>query len=71
MHGVCVVPAHVLLIDGLGVVGHGSVILAGVPNLLQSLRQFDHIRDLIGGVSLVDIGQSLVIDEFIDGGGVD
>ena len=69
--GVAVIPAHELLIDRLGIVGHRAVVLAGVPDFVQRLRQLDHVGDLIAGVALIDIGQGLVVDVLIHSRGVD
>ena len=68
---VAVIPAHELLVDRLGVVGDRPVVLAGVPDFIECLRQLDHVGDLIAGVALIDIGQSLVVDELIHGSRVD
>ena len=65
MHGIAVIPAHELLIHRLGVVRHGAIILAGVPDFVQCLRQRNHVGDFVAGVALVDIGQGLVVDVFV------
>ena len=66
MDRVCVVPAHVFLIDRLDIVLQRAVILPGIPYLFQVLRQLDHGGDLRGGVPLVDVQKGLVVDELID-----
>ena len=66
MDRVCVVPAHVFLIDRLDIVLQRAVILPGIPYLFQVLRQPDHGGDLCGGVPPVDVQKGLVVDELID-----
>ena len=68
MNRVRVVPAHVFLIDRLDVVLERSIVLAGVPDLLERLRKLNHCGDLIGGVALVDVKQRLIMHEFVHGG---
>ena len=67
MNRIRVIPAHVLLIYSLGVMGNRPVILPGVPVLLQLLRKFDHVRDLCAGISLVQVKERLVIDKLVGG----
>lgn len=67
MNRVCIVPAHVFLIDCLDIVLQRPVILPGIPNLFQLLRQPDHGGNLRGGITFVDIQEGLIVDELIDG----
>ena len=62
VHGIGVVPAHVTLVDRLDVVGERAVILAGIPDTVQLLRQLQQIADLRGGVAEVDVMQGLIVD---------
>ena len=70
VHGVGVVPAHVLLVHGLRIVRYGAVVLAGVPVFLQRLGQLDHVGDFVRGVALIEVGQRLVVDELVHRSGV-
>ena len=70
MHGIRIIPAHVFLIYRADVVAKRAVILPRVPDLIQSLRQLDRGGDLRRGVALIDVQKCLVVDEFIDSGGI-
>ena len=43
-----------------------AVILAGIPDFFERIRQRDHGGDLVGGVPHVHIVQGLVVDELVD-----
>ena len=70
VHGIRIIPAHVFLIYRADVVAKRAVILPRVPDLIQSLRQLVRGGDLCRGVALIDIQKCLVVDEFIDSGGI-
>jgi len=65
-----VVPAHILLVHRLGVVGQGAVILPGIPHLFQLCRQGDFFGDFGFGQALVDVLEGLGLDVLVDGRGV-
>jgi len=44
-----------------------AVILAGIPDFFEGIRQRDHGGDLVGGITLVHVMQGLVVDKLIDG----
>ena len=44
-----------------------AVILAGIPDFFEGIRQRDHGGDLVGGIALVHVMQGLVVDKLIDG----
>ena len=61
MGGVAVEPAHVALVDGLGVVADRAVVAAVGPAVRQGRRQLDQLGDLGARQSLVGHPQRLVV----------
>ncbi|MCY1276462.1 hypothetical protein D9M70_251270 [compost metagenome] len=60
-----VVPAQVLLVDGLGVVAERSVVAARGPVVAQGSRQTQRFGNLGRLVAVVEQAQALVIDELV------
>ena len=69
--GVGVIPAHVLLVNRLGIVGDRAVVLSGVPVPCQLSRKLDHVGDLGAGIALVQVQQGLVVDILVCRGRID
>ena len=44
---VCVIPAQIFLVNGLGIVRQRTVVRTGIPDLFQFFGQGQHRRDLI------------------------
>ena len=50
---------------------HRAVVLAGVPDFIEGFGQLDHVGNFIAGVSLIDIGQGLIVYVLIHSCGID
>ena len=45
MHRVCVVPTHIALVHGPGIMSDRAIVLTGVPALLKLGRQCNRLGD--------------------------
>ncbi|MNQ71359.1 hypothetical protein D3C85_860230 [compost metagenome] len=64
---IAVVPAHVTLIDRLGIVLEGAVVAAPLPEGLKLRWQLDRLGDFLAGIAQVHQAHRLIVDVLVEG----